>query len=156
MTALRVLGALLLVAAGTGGGFWAAQQKQRACDQVRTFARLLEYLGKLLEYQALPGAVLLVRAARYTGYAPRGAAGYGTLAELPVPPGLPQALQRELRDELSAIEELPRATACASLRRMASLCQGQARELQDQAREARRLWPRLGASAAALAVIVLW
>lgn len=156
MTALRLLGALLLTAAGTGGGWAAARRRQRECEQVARFGELLAYLGQLLAYQALPAPVLLARALHCTGRETEAWSNCTALAELPIPPCLPEPLQNELRSGLAALELLPRTAACDALQHMAGLCRAQADTMQKSADEARRLWPRLGASAGLLAAILLW
>jgi len=156
VTALRLLGALLLTAAGMGGGWAGARRRQRECEQAARFGNLLAYLGQLLAYQALPGTVLLARALQFTGADGTALAHCTTLAELPVPACLPSPLQNELHSELAALETLPRTAASDALQRLAGLCRTQAGTMQAAADEAKRLWPRLGACAGLLAAIMLW
>ena len=153
---LRLLGGVLLVAAGTGGGVAVYARKQRQWRQLHTFARLLDYLRELLAYQALNGRELLARAARYPAFARLGVTGGGTLAALPMPECLPAAVQLEIRQGLEQLALAPRASACATLRRLEALCEEAAAQKQEEARAARRLWPRLGACAGMLAAILLW
>lgn len=153
---LRMLGALLLVAAGTGGGlavYWHSYGRWR---QLYTFARMLGYLQSTLAFQPLRGEELLRRAAKYPEFFHLGLAGCRSLSELPLPSALPPALCQEIRQGLEQLAWEPRAGACATLRRLTALCEDAATQCQRQAQAARSLWPRLGACAGVLAVILLW
>lgn len=154
--ALRILGGILLVAAGTGCGAAIYGRKHRQWQQLHTFARLMAYLGELLSYQPLSGRELLGRAARYPAFARLGVAKCCELATLPLPECLPLAAQMEVRQGLEQIALEPRANACTTLRHLESLCEEAAATRWEEAQAARRLWPRLGACAGMLAAILLW
>lgn len=152
----RILGALLLVLAGTGGGL-AVYTHQAACgQQLHTFARLLGYLEGTLSYQALTGAELLQRAALYPEFAKLGLANCCTLEELPIPRAVSDSLKMEIRSGLEQLALEPRASACTTLQRLAALTEEEAQRKQSQARQAHTLYPRLGACAGILTAILLW
>ena len=154
--ALRLLGAALLVAAGTGGGLAVYGHRYGHWRQLHTFARLLVYLQSTLAFQPLLAEELLRHAAQYPEFSRLGLAGCRSLAELPLPAALTPALCQEIRQGLEQLAWQPRAGACATLRRLASLCEDAAAQCRREAQAARSLWPRLGACAGVLAVILLW
>lgn len=153
---LRLLGAVLLVTAGAGGGLAVYKRSYARWRQLHTFARMLGYLQGTLAYQPLRAEELLRRAAAYPEFARLGAAGCRTLAELPLPGALAPALCQEVRQGLEQLAWEPRAGACATLRRLTALCEDAAAQCRREAQAARSLWPRLGACAGVLAVILLW
>ncbi len=153
---IRVLGGLLLVAAGTGGGIAVYSRKYHQWRQLHTFARLLAYLRELLAYQPLNGGELLARAARYPAFARLGVGECGTLAALPLPGSLPPGTRQELQQGLEQLAFEPRSNACATLKRLETLCEDAAVSKREESQAARRLWPRLGACAGMLAAILLW
>lgn len=153
---LRFAGSLLLICAGAGTGFAAAARRGERRRQIHAFARLLGYLAELLDAQAITGEELLRRAARspeFAAFCPPGAPGLSALA---VPSCLPEALQGEVQETLSAAEESPRAATCAALQRLADLCEREADIQAAQYRDARRLLPKLGACLGVMAAILLW
>ena len=153
---LRLVGALLLIAAGTGGGLAVTARAEDNRRQLHSFARLLTYLAELLDAQALTGPERLRRAAQdpaFTAFCPTPGE---SLSALTPPAGTPDALRQEVQSALAAAEESPRLAACAALRRLSARCEAQAAEAEAHCRDARRLWPRLGACLGALAAILLW
>lgn len=153
---LRLLGTLLLLLAGMGGGFAAAARAENSRRQLHSFARLLTYLAELLDAQALTGPELLRRAAQNPAFAVFCPAPGESLSALTPPACMPDALRQEVQSSLSAAEEAPRLTACATLHRLASRCEAQSAEAAEHCRTARRLWPRLGGYLGAMAAILLW
>lgn len=152
----RMLGAFLLVLAGTGGGL-AVYSHQAACGlQLHTFARLLGYLQGTLSYQALTGEELLQRAALYPEFAKLGLSNCCTLEDLPLPSAVSDSLKMEIRSGLEQLALEPRASACTTLQRLAALTEEEAQRKQNLARQARSLYPRLGACAGVLTAILLW
>lgn len=153
---LRLLGTGLLLCAGAGCGWAAAAHVGAKRQQCYTFARLLQQLAELLEVQALVGPELLRRAARSPEFAAFCPAGAAALSALQPPEHLPSALHAEIRQTLQMAEESPRLTACAALRRLATLCERETALLDEQYRAANRLWPKLGACLGAMTAILLW
>lgn len=152
----RILGAFLLILAGAGGGL-AFYSHEAACgQQLHTFARLLDYLRGTLSYQALTGAELLQRAAFYPEFAKLGLANCCTLEDLPLPRAVSDSLKMEILSGLAQLALEPRASACATLQRLADLTEEEAQRKQNQARQAHSLYPRLGACAGILTAILLW
>ena len=137
--ALRILGGILLVAAGTGCGAAIYGRKHRQWQQLHTFARLMAYLGELLSYQPLSGRELLGRAARYPAFARLGVAKCCELAALPLPECLPLAVQLEVRQGLEQIALEPRTNACTTLRHLESLCEEAAAARWEEAQAARSI-----------------
>lgn len=155
-TAPRIIGAILLVLTGAGGGF-ALYSHQAACwRQLHTFSRLLSYLQGTLSYQALTGAELLQRAARYPEFAQLGLGNCRTLEELSLPGALSDSLRLEIRSGLAQLALEPRTNACATLQRLADLTEEEAQNKRENARAACHLYPRLGACAGILTAILLW
>lgn len=152
----RVTGAVLLILSGAGGGFAFCSHLTACWRQLHTFARLLSYLQGTLSYQALTGAELLQRAAYYPEFARLGLTTCRTLEELPLPGALSESLKQEIRSSLAQLALEPRANACATLQRLASLTEEEAQSSREIARSARRLYPRLGACAGILTAILLW
>ena len=62
MSALRLLGAVLLAGACTGGGALLAAQKRALWRQVHSFCALLDFLQAGIRYRAAPCAALLAQA----------------------------------------------------------------------------------------------
>ena len=153
---LRLFGSLLIIFAGSGAGFAAAARSGERRQQAHTFARLLVYLAELLDTQAVTGDELLHRTARAPEFAAFCPPNADSLSALTVPPCLPEALQSEINETLLSAEESPRAAACAALQRLAALCEREADIQAAKYRDARRLWPKLGACLGAMAAILLW
>lgn len=153
---LRAAGACLVLLAGYGGGRCVWLHHRAQWRQLHTFARLLLYLQGVLRYQPLTGADLLRRAGAYPEFAELGLKLCTELAGLPLPAALPAAQREELNDGLRQISLQPREEACATLGRMAALCEDVAQRAQREAEAARALWPRLGLCGGVLAVILLW
>ena len=153
---LRLLGAVLLVAAGAGGGLAVYKRSYARWRQLHTFARLLSYLQGALSYQALTGDELLQRAAYYPEFAQLGLTKCRTLEELPFPGALSESLKQEIRSGLAQLALESRTNACATLQRLADLTEEEAQNRKEIARSARRLYPRLGACAGILTAILLW
>lgn len=152
----RVIGALLLIFAGTGGGFALCSHQAVCWRQLHTFSRLLSYLQGTLSYQALTGAELLQRAAHYPEFAQLGLAKCRTLEDLPLPDALSDSLRMEIRSGLEQLALEPRTNACATLQRLSALTEEEAQNKREIARAARRIYPRLGACAGILTAILLW
>lgn len=153
---LRLLGGCLVLLAGYGAGYGVLLHHRARWGQLHTFGRLLGYWRGLLQYQALTGPELLCRARNYPEFAGLGLAGCTGLAGLPLPAALPPPQQAELRDGLCQMALQPRLEACATLERLAALCEEGARQARREADAARTLWPRLGLCAGVLIVILLW
>lgn len=153
---LRVFGAALVVSAGTGAGFAVCRHYYEAWQKLHTLERLLSYLQTLLRYQALSGEELLRRAAIYPEFAEMGIRSCGSLAELPLPVALSPTLRQEMEQGLVQVGLEPRDTACATLQRLATLCEEAAVEQKAKVELARRLWPRLGVYCGILLAILLW
>ena len=153
---LRLMGALLLVAAGGGGGLAVTAHVEENRRQLHSFARLLTYRAELLDAQALTGPELLRRAAQDPAFAAFCPEQGESLSALTPPACTPDALRQEIQSVLFAAEESPRQMACAALLRLSARCEAQAAEADTHCRDARRLWPRLGACLGALAAILLW
>ena len=73
-----------------------------------------------------------------------------------MPGALTLAEQEEIRDGLCQMSLQPREEACATLERLASLCEEAAQRARQAADDSRVLWPRLGLCAGVLTVILLW
>lgn len=156
MIGLRIVGSMLLVAAGVGGGFAAASHLRVHQVQIHNFARLLRYLAELLESQSLVGVELLSRAANCAEYAQFCPEGAEALSQLIPPRSLPDFLQQELHTALAVAEESPRKTVCSALHRLSALCEEEAGAQAAHCRTILRLWPRLGGCLGAMAAILLW
>lgn len=156
MTLLRAAGACLVLLAGYGAGAGVPLHHRRSWRQLHTFARLLAYWQGILRYQPLTGAELLRRARQYPEFAALGLEGCAGLSALPMPGALTLAEQEEIRDGLCQMSLQPREEACATLERLASLCEEAAQRARQAADDSRVLWPRLGLCAGVLTVILLW
>ena len=92
----------------------------------------------------------------YPEFAEMGIRNCGSLAELPLPVALSPTLRQEMEQGLVQVGLEPRDTACATLQRLATLCEEAAVEQKAKAELARRLWPRLGVCCGILLAILLW
>lgn len=153
---LRVIGACLVLLAGYSAGMGVMLHHRTQCRQLHTYARLFAYLQGLLRYQALTGLELLHRAQTYPEFAGLGLESCTELPALPLPASLPLPQRQEMRDGLCQMALQPREEACATLERLAALCEDGAQQAQRESDRARGLWPRLGLCAGGVIVIVLW
>ena len=152
---LRFAGALLLAGACGGAGAALAARKRAAWLQVHTFCELLDFLHGGIRYQALPGTVLLARAAAEPRFAGLGLEGCRDLGAVPVPPALGAALASSAAQTFGELCTAPRLRACAALSRLGERCRERERELDRAASEAQRLYPRLALCAGLLLVLFL-
>lgn len=153
---LRMTGVFLLLLAGYGAGYGVMLRHRARWRQLHTFAELLTYLQGVLCYQALTGTELLRRAQTYRLFDSLGLENCAGLSDLPLPAALALPQQEEFRDGLYQMEMQPREKACATLERLASLCEEAAENERRNTDAARVLWPRLGLCAGVLLVILLW
>lgn len=153
---LRFLGSILLIFAGIGGGQVIYLTQRTAWIQIDTLAQLLLYWDTLLKYQALTDRELVRRAAMYSEFAALGVQEGCILEELPLPHALPSPTVTEIRQGFKRMALAPRKAACATLERLATLCERAAEQKRQRAEAARTFWPRLGGCLGALVVILLW
>lgn len=154
-TLLRLLGAVLLVGAGTGAGMGVWERKRRSYTTVHAFCALLEYLLAGIRYRACPCAELLRQAAADARFAPLDLTPCEAFDALPVPAPLGEGLQGEARQILAVLGGVPCAQACALLGQLLGQCRAREKALARCAEEAGRLYPRLGFCAGVLAAVVL-
>ena len=113
MTAvLYLFGAVLLAAAGAGGGTSLALRARRRWQDAHAFGRLLDYLHGAIRYRTLTGGEVLQKAAAYPEFARLGLAHCHRLGRLVPPDAFEPALRQELCADLEALESAPRDTAC--------------------------------------------
>lgn len=153
---LRVAGAILLIVACGGAGLAVSAHQMVCWRQLHTLARLFQYLQGLLSYQALTAKELLQRAAYYPEFAVLFKNECNSLDQLSLPAFLSTELHTEILSGLRQLAWEPRQNACATLERLAALCEEAAVRKHEEAQTARNLWPRLGFCAGILAVVLLW
>lgn len=148
-------GGILLIACGAAGGFLLAVQDQNKWRAAHAFLRLLEYTRDSIRYKGCPAEEVFAAAAAYPEFARLEFSSCLRFKELPIPEVFEPALRRELQGSLQALESCGRESACQTLESMARLCRPREETLQENARAALRLYPRLGGCLGALAAIVL-
>lgn len=146
----KVLGCLLLAAAGTGAGVSRVLRQRRDCRELEAFCRLLAYLLAAIQSHALPGDELLQSAARWPDFRQLHLDGCAALREIPLPRGIPDALRRELCEGLRQAELLPREAVCRELARLLALCRSAGVKAAQRLLQDQKLYPRLGFCAGAL------
>lgn len=153
--ALRLAGMLLLTGTGTGGGWALYQRRYEAWRQVHVFAELIDHIAAAIRYQAWPCAQILAGAARDVRFAGLGLEGCTAFSQLPVPPALGGALAAQARQTLCGLGAVPHERACATLAALLAGCRRCEAQAWQQAREARRLYPRLGFFAGLATALIL-
>lgn len=151
---LRTAGMALLALTGFCGGWLAYCRKNRCWQQTRTFARLLEYLQESVRYHSIPCEDLLLLAAAKPEFAALDLSGCHDFAQLNVPPALRNSCGPELCEGLASLATAPHESVCTALSHMALLCRQAAQKSGEEAVQARRLYPRLGACLGVMAAIV--
>ena len=155
MSALRLLGAVLLAGACTGGGALLAAQKRALWRQVHSFCALLDFLQAGIRYRAAPCAALLAQAIAEQRFAGLGLEHCTDFSALPVPAALGPDLAAQVRQALAELGTAPRLRACALLARLLEQCRERERALNTAAGDAVRLYPRLGFCAGLVLVLFL-
>ena len=153
--ALYLFGAVLLAAAGAGGGTCLALRARRRWQDAHAFGRLLDYLHGAIRYRTLTAA----KCCRKPPPTPNLPALAWRTATAWAGWSRPTPLSRRCGRNFAPTWKpwkAPRGdTACEMLCRMADLCRQAETGLRRQADAALRLYPRLGGCAGALAAILL-
>ena len=91
--ALYLFGAVLLAAAGAGGGTCLALRARRRWQDAHAFGRLLDYLHGAIRYRTLTGGEVLQKAAAYPEFACLGLEHCHRLGRLLPPDAFEPALR---------------------------------------------------------------
>lgn len=151
-----MLGSVLLFATGVGAGQIVCISHHRAWRQIHTWAQLLLYWENLLQYQALTDRELVGRALLYPEFVKLGLTEGTLLETLPLPRTLPPSVVCEIQQGIQRMALEPRKAACATLQRLASLCEQAAEQRRQKAETAGSFWPRIGGCLGVLAAILFW
>ena len=155
MAALWLAGGILLIVGGVAGGFALALREQNKWRTAHAFLRLLEYTSDSIRYRGCPAEEVLTAAAAYPEFARLSLERCIRFTEISVPDVFEPAMREELAERLLSLESCGRESACQTLEGMVQLCRPREQSLQEKARSAMRLYPRLGGCIGALAAIAL-